>query len=261
MKVTILKSGSKGNCSLLETNYYNLIIDAGISYKELSNHLLMNNLKNKVDYILLTHEHKDHISGLLTILTKYNSKVFLTEKLRDFIVKSSDKYNNFIENFILINENGEFNILDIKINSFQTSHDSITSVGFVIEKLGKKLVYITDTGYVDSSIFKLIENADIYVIEFNHDPSMLMNSNRFHGLKQRIIGDAGHLSNMDAAYVLAKNISRNTHTIFIAHISEECNRDKLISQSIKEMFNEYDINSSSIDFIFTSTNATKAVKL
>lgn len=209
MKFTVLKSGSKGNCTLIETDHFNLLIDAGISLKELNNY--KDNIK--IDIILVTHSHIDHTSGLKSLYKKYHPKIYT----RNIIVLENKDYETiYLEK--------EFLFDNLLITSFNLSHDS-DCIGFLIKDLNdlNEFVYITDTGYINEKILAKIANKKIYLIESNHDTDMLMNGKYPFFLKQRILSDKGHLSNKDCSRYLSKLIGNKTTTVILAHLSEENN--------------------------------------
>ena len=132
---------------------------------------------------------------------------------------------------------------DVNISLIETSHDVI-SYGFLLEHKNNSMVYITDTGYINKKHYSITNNKDIYVIEANHDEEMLMNGPYPYHLKQRVIGDKGHLSNRYTGKYLAKVIGNNTKFIFLAHISENNNTYDLALKEIKDelMDTEFDLN-------------------
>jgi phosphoribosyl 1,2-cyclic phosphodiesterase len=126
------------------------------------------------------------------------------------------------------------------------SHDASDAVGYVIYHKDKKLVYITDIGYLPQKDYELLSNADMYVFESNYDVTLLFTSNRPFYLKQRIDSVKGHLSNTDSAYNLAQLVGPNTRHIILAHPSRECNTKELALETINEVFAEYGIDQSNM---------------
>lgn len=229
MKVQTIASGSKGNCTIVLCNDTNLIIDMGISYLTLKNSLEENSLSfDNFNGILITHCHKDHTKGLSSLIKKTNIPVYIPEKMYDSI-KEYVPYPRCI----IIDD--EFYINDVKINLLHTSHDAPCSVGFIIRNNDKSLVYITDTGYINRKILNNIVGKDCYIIESNHDEVMLMDGPYPRFLKERVISDKGHLSNITTAKYLKKIVGKNTKNIILAHRSETNNTEEKILEAINNV--------------------------
>lgn len=236
MKVQTIASGSKGNCTIVLCNDTNLIIDMGISYLTLKNSLEENSLSfDNFNGILITHCHKDHTKGLSSLIKKTNIPVYIPEKMYDSI-KEYVPYPRCI----IIDD--EFYINDIKINLLHTSHDAPCSVGFIIRNNDKSLVYITDTGYINRKILNNIVGKDCYIIESNHDEVMLMDGPYPRFLKERVISDKGHLSNITTAKYLKKIVGKNTKNIILAHRSETNNTEEKILEAINNVELDKNIN-------------------
>ena len=228
MKIKILASGSKGNCSIVLCEQTNLIIDMGISYLTLKRSLEENSLSfSDFSGILITHCHKDHIKGLSSLIKHTNIPVYIPkdmyESLKDFVPYPNCK---FLEEQSTIN--------DVKIELIHTSHDAPSSVGFIIEHNGKSLVYVTDTGYINRKYLSKMIGKDIYIIESNHDEIMLMDGPYPRFLKERVISDKGHLSNNTTARYLKKIVGPKTKKIVLAHLSETNNTKEKALEAIKK---------------------------
>ena len=215
MKVCVLASGSKGNSVYIETGQTKSLIDIGMSaaYIEKSLNKIGVN-PNEIERIFITHTHNDHIGGLRVFLKKHPATVYLTEKMLEEI-------DFDIENICFIEK--EENIKDLNVKVIKTSHDVADSNGYILSSLNKSLVYITDTGYINLKNYHVLKNLDFYILESNHDTKMLMEGSYPYHLKQRILGDKGHLSNKDSAYYLSQFVGEKTKHIILAHLSEENN--------------------------------------
>lgn len=236
MKVKVLASGSKGNCTYIECDKTKILIDAGISYQQIK--VLLDDINvsiNDINILLLTHSHNDHIKGLSTLLKKTKIILYLTENVYSDIYKKME-----ISNFHIIDK--EFMINDVEVELLHLSHD-VECYGYIISHNNKQLVYITDTGYLNRKYYSIISNKDIYIIEANHDEKMLMDGPYPFILKQRIISDRGHLSNNTTGRILSKVIGPKTKYIFLAHISEHNNTKELALQQVKDY-----VSKSGVDF-------------
>ena len=235
MIFSVLASGSKGNVSYIASSSTKLLIDAGINSS-----LIEKNLKDlevnptEIDGILLTHIHVDHINGLKTFVKKYHTKVYLSEKMYDEISKQINLINyEIIDGFIKIN--------DIEIEVIKTSHDTDDSNGYILNSNDKSIVYITDTGYINRKNHSKLLNKTAYIMESNHDIEMLMNGKYPYHLKQRVLGDRGHLSNKLSSEYLSNFIGEKTKKIVLIHLSEENNEPDIALNTLMNTFNDKNI--------------------
>lgn len=226
MKISVLASGSKGNCTFIEHKETKILIDFGVSCNYVEKQLKdLNTSLKEISAILITHTHSDHINGLVKLCRKYKIPVYIMPKMygsikeltNEFICEYFDKETTIIK--------------DLTINIVKTSHDVEDSVGFLINN---KIVYITDTGYLNKKYFKLLENKEAYIIESNHDIEMLIDGKYPHYLKQRILSDRGHLSNQTTSLYLSQLIGKKTKHIILAHLSEENNKPEKALETLFE---------------------------
>lgn len=236
MKFKVIASGSKGNCSIVLCNSAKIIIDMGISYLTLKRSLEENSLSfSEFSGILITHCHKDHISGLTSLIKHTKLEVYIPEdmyeSLKEYVPYEKCKFIT-----------DEFYINNIKIELIHTSHDAPSSVGFIIEEDNKSLVYVTDTGYINRKYLAKMVEKDAYIIESNHDEIMLMDGPYHRFLKERVISDKGHLSNKTTARYLKKIIGTNTKTIVLAHLSEKNNTEEKALEAMREEELDKNIN-------------------
>lgn len=214
MRVIVLSSGSRGNTTYIECGNTKILIDLGNTCKYVTNKLKGIGINaDEIDAIFVTHTHSDHIKGLKVFLKKFNTKVYFTKLMHDEL-EFVDNYE-YIDNFIVLK--------DLKVQSIKTSHDVADSLGYVIEGDNKSLVYITDTGYINKKYFPILTNREVYILESNHDIEMLNNGPYSFSLRQRILGDKGHLSNYDCSRYLSSFIGDKTSAVVLAHLSEENN--------------------------------------
>lgn len=227
MKYINFCSGSKGNCTYIESKQTKLIIDCGSTKRYLSQSLHNYDIQlDSVDALLITHDHGDHIAQLRLFdsIEKCISPVPLN---RESI--NPMPYQSFM-------------IKDIEVTALVLSHDSGLTYGYVLKSEGVKLVYITDTGYLKDNNLDYISNADIYLIESNHNVDKLMQSSRPHMTKMRILSDTGHLSNEDSAKILKRVIGPKTKEIVLAHLSEEANSESLALKAFSQVIDTHEIH-------------------
>lgn len=217
MKISVLASGSKGNSTYLEANGTRLLIDIGMTSLYIEQKLKELKIDPQtINGVFLTHTHDDHIKGLRVFIKKYNPIVYLSEKMyAEISLRIS------LPNYLFIDETIVVDLL--KVTIFKTSHDIDDSNGYIFEENNKSVVYITDTGYINIKHHDLLKNKDLYIMESNHEIELLMNGSYPHYLKQRIISDRGHLSNLDSATYLSNFIGNKTKAIILIHLSEKNN--------------------------------------
>ena len=239
MKVSVLSSGSKGNCTYVETTNHKILIDIGTSSLYVEKSLKSIGIEPRdIDIILITHAHIDHVNGLKVFCKKYNPLVYISKKMQKEANLDIPNTNN--DEIIDID-------YDIKIKSIKLSHDVSDIRGYVIEEDTSSMVYITDTGYIGEKIFKNIMNKNLYVFESNHDVEMLMNNPKYpHHTKIRILSDKGHLSNKDSSYYLSKLIGNNTKYVVLAHLSEQNNTEDLALKTLNETLSRKKIDFKNI---------------
>ena len=229
MQAIILGSGSKGNSTLLITNTKKVLIDVGFSLPKTKMILEKHNLTlSDIDFILLTHNHKDHIAGLASLVKKEKKFVYIPDGMYKEI-------NKIVEaDYIISEKDDDFYVDDLHIKFLHTSHDAPSSVGFLIEDTNS-LIYMTDTGYISKKNLKYMRDKNLYIIESNHDPKMLMDGPYPYILKQRVIGDSGHLSNEMTGNYLNELIGENTKQIVLAHLSETNNLEELAIETVSNL--------------------------
>ena len=245
MKITIIGSGSKGNSTLIETKSSKVLIDAGLPLSNIEQRL--NRQLPKLDIIIITHTHNDHIKGLNSILKKQTPLVYTIENDLQAKTKTKDlKYDRNI------------NLKDLKITLFELSHD-IPCLGVHIKFEEKELVYITDTGYIKNTILNKYKNKTVYILESNYDEQMLKDGAYPFHLKQRIRSDKGHLSNTDACRYIKALIGPKTKYLCLAHLSEENNQKELVNKNVIEAVQGKEIDTNNI--IICSQNEKKELQI
>lgn len=240
MKTCVLASGSEGNVTYVETEHHKILLDIGMTVKYITEKLSELSISpEEIDYVFITHVHDDHVKALKQFIKKYTPTICVSPQIfaELEVLKEYDKVLLY-EDLVCLK--------DVKIDIIKTSHDTTDSRGFVLESKGKSVVYLTDTGFINQKNFNKIKNKNIYLFESNHDIEMLLNGPYPKWLKDRVMGPYGHLSNKDSAIYLAKNIGENTEKIMLMHLSHKNNTEEKALETIKEIFNEYEISFNNI---------------
>ncbi len=246
MRTCILSSGSKGNATYLEAGENKILIDVGNSCLYIEKKLMEIGVdSNDINAIFITHTHTDHIEGLKMFLKKHHPIVYLSIKAYEEISLTIN-----LKDYYIITEQTIVN--STIIDFIKTSHDTSDSLGYIFCNDNTSLVYITDTGYINSKYYNKLSNRSFYIMESNHDVDLLMHCRYPYQIKQRILGDKGHLSNKDSAYYLSKFIGDNTKTIVLAHLSEENNNPELAYETLSHTL--HTINKDNVEIIVAKQN-------
>ena len=228
MKFVLMASGSKGNSFLLRDDQTTIMIDCGSTKKYLTGCLEELGVAiPDLDALVITHDHSDHVSQIRHFREVSIYSPVEIPDLDVFQVRPLQK----------------FTIGSLEFTPLPLSHDALNTTGYIITNGVEKLVYITDTGYVNERYLPLMKGPDYIVLESNHDVGMLMRTRRPQYLKQRICGDEGHLNNEDCAEVLNRTVNENTKMIVLAHISQQANtREQALEVSRNVLLHEHDGN-------------------
>jgi phosphoribosyl 1,2-cyclic phosphodiesterase len=230
---SFLSSGSTGNATFIETEDHSFLVDAGFSGKQMESlfQQIDRDIK-KLSGIFVTHEHSDHIKGVGILARKYKLPIYANEKTwkaMDQLIGDIPTDQKFIFGMETVKS---FGSLDIE--SFGVSHDAAEPMFYIFHHEGKKLVLITDTGYVSDRMKGTIANADAYLFESNHDVSMLRMGRYPWNIKRRILSDVGHVSNEDAAFAMSDVVGDNTKRIYLAHLSMDNNMKDLARMAVTQ---------------------------
>lgn len=234
MKMSSIVSGSSGNCILVGTNRCNVLVDAGTSKKKIELGLVENNIDpHDIDGIFITHEHSDHISGLGVFTRKYPVPIYGTKETL-FAVKQAKSLGAIDkELFCEIEPDESYTIKDLSIKPFKISHDALNPVAYRLEYENQAVAIATDMGTFDDYTIEKLKNLDAVLLEANHDVNMLQVGPYPYPLKQRILGDRGHLSNEMSARLLIEILHDNIKKIFLGHLSKENNYAELAYETVR----------------------------
>jgi phosphoribosyl 1,2-cyclic phosphodiesterase len=232
VKFTILGSGSGGNCAYLETDEARILVDAGFSPRQIRQRLAsIGRAPENLTAILVTHEHSDHVQGLIGIAAKLNIPIYCNRATKEaFEFQLEARFNcNLFET------GASFEIADLLVDTFAIPHDAQDPVGFLLHTSAGNFGFVTDLGHMTKLVIERTRTANILVLESNHDVKMLQDcSHRPWSLKQRILGRHGHLSNEAAAEAVAQIMSAGLKHLYLAHLSRECNRPELACRVMNE---------------------------
>ena len=239
MKVTNLSSGSKGNCTLVVGKNTNVLVDVGIGITLLEKSLQsLNNSLANINAILITHEHTDHICGLVYLVKKYpDIHIFVNNNVWAEIICKSDNLQN-LQNVHLINFDVSFSVGEFTVVALKNFHDSSSCASFIISQGDSKLGICTDLGIITDYQIDMLSMCKVVYLESNHDKSMLQNCKYPQFLKERIAGNYGHLSNQQCTTAALQMVQKNTKVVVLSHISEESNTPELAYSCIANAFEQ-----------------------
>lgn len=252
MELFSIASGSSGNCICVGNDRNHLMIDVGISGKRIEegmNHYDMTT--SDCDGILITHEHSDHIGGLGVISRKYGLPIYTTRGTRDAILSCRSMGRIDERLFHVIEPDVDFSVGELTVHPFRVSHDAADPVAYIVSDGKKRVGVVTDLGTYDDYIVKNISGLNAILIEANHDVRMLQAGRYPYPLKQRILGDHGHLSNENSGRLLASVLNDNICHIFLGHLSKENNYEELALTSVKTEVSVADVPYRGTDFPIT----------
>ena len=234
MRLCSIASGSSGNCIYTGGEHTHLLVDTGISKKRVEEGLKALDIKGEeLSGILITHEHIDHVQGLGVLSRKYEVPIYATKGTIEGIKKISSIGKMPEGLFHEIQTDETFTLGELKVEPFKISHDANEPSGYRIEQGGKSVAVATDLGKYDDYTVENLKNLDAILLEANHDIHMLEVGGYPYYLKQRILGDRGHLSNELSGQLLCDILHDNLKYIMLGHLSRENNYAKLAYETVK----------------------------
>jgi len=246
VQLTILGSGSGGNCAYLETAETRLLIDAGFSGRQIRQRLAtIARSPESIQGILITHEHSDHISGLIGLAAKLQIPVYCNRDTREAI----EAQLQIQIDARLFATGDSFAVGDVVIDTFPVPHDACDPVGFLLHTLAGNIGFLTDLGHATKLVVERIRSANVLLLEANHDLKMLQDDpHRPWSLKQRILSRHGHLSNDGAADVVEQILSAELRQLYLGHLSRDCNKPELACRVVGERLERMGATHVSVQF-------------
>ncbi len=249
LRMMSIASGSSGNCIYIGSDNTHILIDSGISRKKICEGLKKVDLSiSDIDGIFLTHEHIDHIKGAGVIMRNDSLPFYGTEgTLRQM------GYNpcmGVIPKDLLnvIEKDTDISFGDLTVRAFHISHDASDPVAYTVSHNGKKVGTVTDLGFFDDDIINNMSGCDAFIAEANHDINMLQVGPYPYSLKQRILGDRGHLSNELSGKLVSRLLNDDVKAVLLGHLSKENNYDRLAFETVKQEIDDSDTEYTSGDF-------------
>jgi phosphoribosyl 1,2-cyclic phosphodiesterase len=227
--VSVLASGSRGNATFIKTSTTRILIDAGLSRKEISKRLTaIGEDPTGIDVVLVTHEHNDHAAGLKTLLKEMSVHAFLTAGTIREIQAEEFPLNG--STLTAVTPGMTFRVGDADITPFSVPHDAAEPVAFSIHSGGVRVTQLTDIGHMPDSVAENLRDSNVLILESNHDLEMLRVGPYPWSLKQRLMGRFGHLSNTGVAQFIRDQFDGAASHLMLAHLSERNNHPAVARQ-------------------------------
>jgi phosphoribosyl 1,2-cyclic phosphodiesterase len=235
----MLGSGSAGNSALVASDHCRILVDGGLSARQIVVRLEQCGITPaQLDGVLLTHEHGDHVCGLEVLCRKFHIPIYCNRLTAEAIRCWSGSLGEH-KNWRLFQTGADFTICDIHVQTFSVPHDAVDPVGYAFHCDGNALGFITDLGYATKMVVERLRKVHTLVIETNHDEKMLQaDPHRPWPVKQRIQSRHGHLSNTAAATVIEQLLSGKLERVVLGHLSRDCNTPELAAGAIRALLAE-----------------------
>jgi len=237
LKISVLGSGSSGNCTFVSTSKTRILLDAGLSRVQTGKRLsIIGESLENIDGLILSHEHVDHVHGLGSLLAKQSIPLYIAEGTSEVI---QPKPWNKIET---IKAGHPFWLGDLKVSPFSIPHDAVDPLAFTFEAEGMKIAHITDLGYMTELVRQRLRGCDIIVLESNHDLEMLRVGSYPWFVKQRIMSRVGHLSNEMTGKFFSDEFDGQARYIVLAHLSENNNHPDIARLAVTQALEKKGFN-------------------
>jgi phosphoribosyl 1,2-cyclic phosphodiesterase len=229
----MLGSGSAGNSALIATDHCTILVDGGLSARQIVLRLKQCGVApEQLDGVLLTHEHGDHVCGLEVLCRRFDVPIYANPLTAEAVRCDGALHRH--RNWRIFRTGSEFSICDILVQTFPVPHDAVDPLGFVFHAGSSSLGFITDLGYPTKMLVERLREVHTLVIETNHDEKLLQNdTHRPWPVKQRIQSRHGHLSNNAAAGVIEQLLPGKIERVVLGHLSRDCNTPELALGTVR----------------------------
>lgn len=245
LSLTVLGSGSSGNCAVIRTERTCLLVDAGLSARRITQRLEQVGLSvGQLDGILLTHEHGDHTAGLEVLCRKHEVPLFCTPLTQETLMSGFEKAK---PRWRIMQTGAAFQFQDLRIECFPVPHDAVDPVGFLIQDEDSRLGVLSDVGFITNLIRDRLKGVHTLFMEANYDgPLLEADTKRPWATKQRISGRHGHLSNEQAAELVQHLAHEHLQHVILGHLSEDCNCPNVAKQKITAALHSVGVTSAQV---------------
>jgi phosphoribosyl 1,2-cyclic phosphodiesterase len=238
VSVSVLASGSRGNSAVVSTSRTSILVDAGISCREIFKRMrAAGEDPRSLSAILITHEHNDHVYGLWTLAKKLQIPLYMTGATHQHWAGSVRNEKGELPALTKLEKfcsGRSFQIGDIAVTPFTIPHDAADPVGFTFRAEGVKVGFATDLGYLSPNVCDHLRGSDVLVIESNHDLEMLRGGPYPWSVKQRVMSRVGHLSNDALAHFFAGDYDGSASFVVLAHLSEQNNHPEIARRAAEK---------------------------
>lgn len=235
MRFAVLGSGSGGNAAVIDTGKIRVLVDAGLSARQLVRRLEMMGISPaSLDGILLTHEHGDHVRGLRVLMKSLSVPIYATPMTREVVREQVDGVN-----WKIFESGATFSLGGLAIESFAVPHDAVEPVGFVFRHEERSVGLVSDSGHITPRVMESLRGVEALFVEANYDDALLeADTRRPWSTKQRIASRHGHLSNAQAAALVAELAVDGLRQVVLGHLSRDCNTAEVALAAVKGLVPE-----------------------
>ena len=231
IRIQTLASGSSGNSILLSSEDVNLLVDAGLSCRELSRRLTSAGLApGDISAVIVTHEHHDHIRGVGVLSRQHRVPIYMNTAT----LEATHAYVGEVPTSRTFSTGDALKLGDLTVQTYPVLHDAAAPIGVSVTNSSTRIGIALDMGHPTRLVKERLRDSDVLILEFNHDPEMLRQCRRPWELKQRILGKMGHMSNEVALELVCELVHDRLRAVVLAHISREANSPQLVYSLVSE---------------------------